>query len=112
MNRVTSALTGSANSRSLEQVTLSATMRGAAEDSGRTAAIVSRNDEGALAIGERLDLGLLHINDAPVNNEGVNPLGEFGASGNGTSIGRPANREEFPQWQGVTVKAAAPAYPL
>ena len=43
---------------------------------------------------------------------GGQPLRRLGASGNGTSIGGPANWEEFTQWQWVTVKAEAPAYPL
>jgi benzaldehyde dehydrogenase (NAD) len=35
-------------------------------------------------------------------------FGGRGASGNGG----PANREEFTQWQGVTIKASAPRYPF
>lgn len=81
-------------------------------DYGLSAAIVSRNVGRALAIGERLNVGLLHINDSTVNDEVINPFGGVGASGNGTSIGGPANWEEFTQWQWITVKAAAPAYPL
>lgn len=79
---------------------------------GLSAAIVSRSVGRALALGERLNVGLLHINDSTVNDEVVNPFGGVGASGNGASIGGPANWEEFTQWQWVTVKAEAPAYPL
>ena len=81
-------------------------------DYGLSAAIVSRNVGRALALGERLNVGLLHINDATVNDEVVNPFGGVGASGNGTSIGGPANWEEFTQWQWVTIRAEPPAYPL
>ncbi|MCE6076928.1 benzaldehyde dehydrogenase [Agrobacterium vitis] len=81
-------------------------------DYGLSGAIVSRSIGRALAIGERLNVGLLHINDATVNDEVINPFGGVGASGNGTSIGGPANWEEFTQWQWVTIKADAPAYPL
>lgn len=81
-------------------------------DYGLSAAIVSRSIGRALALGEKLRVGLLHINDATVNDEVVNPFGGVGASGNGTSIGGPANWEEFTQWQWVTVRAEAPAYPL
>jgi len=35
-----------------------------------------------------------------------------GASGNGTSIGGPSNIDEFTQWQWMTVKGEAPAYPI
>jgi benzaldehyde dehydrogenase (NAD) len=83
-----------------------------ATDYGLSAAIVSRSVGRAMALGEKLRVGLLHINDATVNDDVVNPFGGVGASGNGTSIGGPANWEEFTQWQWVTVKAEAPAYPL
>ncbi len=83
-----------------------------ATDYGLSAAIVSRSVGRAMALGEKLRVGLLHINDSTVNDEVVNPFGGVGASGNGTSIGGPANWEEFTQWQWVTVKAEAPAYPL
>jgi benzaldehyde dehydrogenase (NAD) len=39
-------------------------------------------------------------------------IGPVGASGNGTSIGGPANWEEFTHWQSMTVKGVAPRYPL
>jgi benzaldehyde dehydrogenase (NAD) len=81
-------------------------------DYGLSAAIISRSVGRALALGERLNVGLLHINDATVNDDVVNPFGGVGASGNGTSIGGPANWEEFTQWQWITVKSEAPAYPL
>jgi benzaldehyde dehydrogenase (NAD) len=42
----------------------------------------------------------------------INPFGGVGASGNGTSIGGSANWEEFTQWQWLTVKGEAPAYPI
>lgn len=81
-------------------------------DFGLSAAIISRSVGRAMAIGEQLRVGLLHINDQTVNDEVVNPFGGVGASGNGTSIGGPANWEEFTQWQWMTVKDAAPRYPL
>lgn len=79
---------------------------------GLSAAILSQNVGRALKLGEQLRVGLLHINDQTVNDEVVNPFGGVGASGNGTSIGGPANWEEFTQWQWLTVKGEAPAYPL
>lgn len=79
---------------------------------GLSMAIVSSNVGRALKLGERLRTGLLHINDQTVNDEVVNPFGGVGASGNGTSIGGPANWEEFTQWQWLTVKGEAPAYPI
>jgi hypothetical protein len=35
-----------------------------------------------------------------------------GASGNGTSIGGPANWEEFTQWQWCTVRDRPPRFPF
>ncbi|MDE1179422.1 benzaldehyde dehydrogenase [Paraburkholderia sp.] len=79
---------------------------------GLSMAIVTSNVGRALRMGERLRTGLLHINDQTVNDEVINPFGGVGASGNGTSIGGPANWEEFTQWQWMTVKGEAPLYPL
>lgn len=79
---------------------------------GLSAAVISRDVGRAMAIGDRLQAGIVHINDQTVNDEVVNPFGGVGASGNGTSIGGPANIEEFTQWQWVTIKGAPPAYPF
>ncbi|WP_413894664.1 aldehyde dehydrogenase family protein [Pantoea ananatis] len=54
----------------------------------------------AMALGEQLRTGLLHINDQTVNDEVVNPFGGVGASGNGSSIGGPANLEGSPSGSG------------
>ncbi|WP_298960670.1 benzaldehyde dehydrogenase [uncultured Methylobacterium sp.] len=79
---------------------------------GLSAGIISRSVSRALGIGQRLRTGLLHINDQTVGDDVVNPFGGVGASGNGTSIGGPANWEEFTQWQWVTIRGAAPSYPF
>ncbi|MFV3288672.1 benzaldehyde dehydrogenase [Pseudomonas sp. NY11955] len=81
-------------------------------DYGLSAAILSRDTGRALRLGEQLRTGLLHINDQTVNDEVINPFGGVGASGNGSSIGGAANWEEFTQWQWLTLKGEAPAYPL
>ncbi|WP_246543305.1 benzaldehyde dehydrogenase [Novosphingobium profundi] len=79
---------------------------------GLSAAIQSRNVSRAMAMGEQLQTGLLHINDQTVNDDVVNPFGGVGASGNGSAVGGPANWEEFTEWQWVTIKGEAPAYPF
>lgn len=79
---------------------------------GLSAAVISANAGRALELGNRLRTGLLHINDQTVDDHVVNPFGGRGASGNGTSIGGPANWEEFTQWQWVTVKSQATPYPF
>jgi benzaldehyde dehydrogenase (NAD) len=65
-----------------------------------------------MAIGERLNSGMLHINDQTVADECVNPFGGRGASGNGGAVGGPADWDEFSQWRWVTVKGAPPSYPF
>ncbi len=79
---------------------------------GLSAAIISRDVGRAMAMGERLHSGLLHINDQTVGDECVNSFGGCGASGNGNAIGGPANWELFSEWRWVTVKNAPPAYPF
>ena len=79
---------------------------------GLSAAVITPDIGRGMAIGNRLHAGLVHINDQTVNDDVVNPFGGVGASGNGTSIGGPANWEEFTHWQWMTVKAEAPAYPF
>jgi benzaldehyde dehydrogenase (NAD) len=81
-------------------------------DYGLAAAVISRSLERALAIGNRLRVGLLHINDQTVNDDVINPFGGKGQSGNGTNIGGPANWEEFTQWQWVTIKEKPTQYPF
>lgn len=81
-------------------------------DYGLSAAVITNSIARAMFIGDRLNVGLLHINDATVNEEVVNPFGGVGSSGNGTSIGGPANWEEFTSWQWMTLKGTPPAYPL
>ena len=79
---------------------------------GLSAAIISPSVGRAMAMGERLECGMLHINDQTVADECVNPFGGRGASGNGGSVGGPADWDEYTQWQWVTVKATAPIYPF
>lgn len=79
---------------------------------GLSAAIISPSVGRAMALGERLNSGMLHINDQTVNDECVNPFGGRGCSGNGGNIGGPADLDEFTQWRWVTIKDTAPRYPF
>lgn len=79
---------------------------------GLSAGVISGSVSRALAIGNRLRTGLLHINDQTVADEPHVPFGGRGASGNGARIGGPANWEEFTQWQWVTITDQAHAYPF
>ena len=81
-------------------------------DYGLAAAVMSRSTGRALALGKRLRVGLLHINEQTVIG-GLNvPFGGRGSSGNGSRIGGPANWDEFTQWQWITLREAPPAYPF
>ena len=79
---------------------------------GLSAAVISPSVQRAMAIGNRLNTGLLHINDQTVHDEPHIPFGGRGASGNGTRIGGPSNWDEFTQWQWVTIKDVPPSYPF
>jgi benzaldehyde dehydrogenase (NAD) len=71
---------------------------------GLSAAIISPSIGRAGAMGERINSGMLHINDQTIADEVVNPFGGRGASGNGGNIGGPANWDLFTQWRWVTVE--------
>ncbi|WP_028207350.1 benzaldehyde dehydrogenase [Paraburkholderia nodosa] len=79
---------------------------------GLSAGVISASVGRAMALGERLHTGLLHINDQTVADEVINPFGGTGASGNGTSVGGPADWEQYTHWQWVTIKDAVPQYPF
>lgn len=79
---------------------------------GLAAAVHTRNIGRGMAMAEQLRVGLCHVNDQTVNDDGTMPMGGRGASGNGSRHGGPANWDEFTQWQWTTVRNTAPAYPL
>lgn len=79
---------------------------------GLAAGVIGNDMARAMAVGERLEVGQLHINDQTVNGGPYAPFGGRGKSGNGTRVGGPADIEEFTQWQWVSVKQAATAYPF
>lgn len=76
---------------------------------GLSAAVVSPDLARAWAIAERLDVGMVHVNDQTVNDECTNPFAGRGCSGNG---GSPSDWREYAQWRWFTMKAQAPAYPF
>lgn len=90
-----------------EAVALANTSQG-----GLAAAVISRDVGRAMAIGERLTAGMVHINDQTVNDDCTNPFGGPGLGGNGSAVGGPADIDEYTRWQWVTVKAALPQYPF
>ncbi|WP_206951541.1 benzaldehyde dehydrogenase [Trinickia acidisoli] len=79
---------------------------------GLACAVIGASVARASAIGERLKCGLLHINGQTIADECVNPFGGRGDSGNGGSMGGPADPDEYTQWQWVTVKSTAERTPF
>lgn len=79
---------------------------------GLSAGIYTANLGRGLSVAERLHVGLVHVNDQPVNDDGTMPMGGRGASGNGSRHGGPANWDEFTQWQWTTLRHLPPSYPL
>jgi len=79
---------------------------------GLAAAVIGKSVGRAMAIGQRLKAGMVHINDQTVNDDCVNPFGGPGIGGNGGSVGGPADMEEYTQWQWITVKDTPPQFPF
>ena len=79
---------------------------------GLSMGVITGNVGRVLAFADRLQAGLLHINDQTVLDDAIEPFGGVRASGNGTSVGGLANWEEFTQWQWLTIKPAPSAYPV
>ena len=79
---------------------------------GLSAGILTASINRGKKIAEQLKVGLVHINDQTVNDDGYMPMGGQGASGNGSRHGGPANIDEFSQWQWLSIKDEAPMYPL
>jgi benzaldehyde dehydrogenase (NAD) len=81
-------------------------------EGGLSAAVISPSVGRAMAIGRRLNAGMVHINDQTVNDECINPFGGPGIGGNGGSVGGPADIDEYTRWQWITVKDTVPAFPF
>jgi benzaldehyde dehydrogenase (NAD) len=79
---------------------------------GLAAAVISRSVGRAMAIGNQLRAGMVHINDQTVNDDATNPFGGPGVAGNGNSHGGPGDWEQFTAWQWMTVKDTPPAFPF
>jgi benzaldehyde dehydrogenase (NAD) len=76
------------------------------------AAVISRSVGRAMRIADQLKAGLIHINDQTVNDDGNNPFGAPGVAGAGSSVGGPADLDEYTRWQWVTVRDTPQRYPF
>jgi len=79
---------------------------------GLAAAVQSGSPERAQALAGRLRAGMVHVNDQTVNDEPNSPFPGLGASGNGVSLGGPANAEAFTEWQWLTSRDRATQFPF
>lgn len=79
---------------------------------GLAAGVISASVGRAWAIGNRLQAGMVHINDQTVNDDAVNPFGGPGIAGNGNSHGGPGDWEQFTTWQWLTVRGTATPFPF
>lgn len=80
---------------------------------GLSLGILTNDVARALAIAERLPVGMVHINDQTVNDEAQVPFGGMGDSGNGARHGGlQGNLEAFTEAQWVTIRTAPPTYPF
>ena len=78
---------------------------------GLSAAIFSRDTQRALALAQRLESGICHINGPTVHDEAHMPFGGVKASGYG-SFGSTAAIDAFTQLRWVTVQHGARHYPI
>jgi benzaldehyde dehydrogenase (NAD) len=67
--------------------------------------------EHALRVAERLDTGMVHVNEQTIEDEAVAPFGGRGASGNGTAFGSTlANWDAFTHWRWTTIRTSPREY--
>lgn len=84
-----------------------------ANEYGLSVAILTRDPFAAMTLAERIDSGMIHINDQTVDDEPTIPFGGWKASGSGGHFGgAAANLDSFTQIQWVTVQSEIERYPF
>ncbi|MEZ5811835.1 MAG: aldehyde dehydrogenase [Rhizobiaceae bacterium] len=78
---------------------------------GLAAAVFSRDVTRALAIAERLECGICHINSATIHDEPQMPFGGMKASGYGRFGGK-AGIDEFTELRWITIQNGRLRYPI
>jgi aldehyde dehydrogenase (NAD+) len=78
---------------------------------GLAAGILTRDADRALALAERIEAGIVHINDQPVNDEPQVPFGGVKDSGYGR-FGGGAAMHEFTEMRWVTVQSQERHFPF
>ena len=82
-----------------------------ATEYGLSSGIYTSSVEHGRKVAEQLRTGLIHIGDQTVDDDPRIPFGGFGASGNGSAFGGPANLEQFMHWQWCTERSDTATYP-
>ncbi|HJW59502.1 MAG TPA: aldehyde dehydrogenase family protein, partial [Actinomycetota bacterium] len=78
---------------------------------GLTAGILTGDPDRGLALAERLQAGIVHVNDQPVHDEPQMPFGGVKDSGWGR-FGGQAAVEEFTELKWVTVQSGTRPFPF
>jgi benzaldehyde dehydrogenase (NAD) len=79
---------------------------------GLSLGILTGNVDKGLALAERVNTGIVHINDQTVNDEAVAPFGGVLDSGTGARFGGAANIDAFTDQRWITVRGEIPQYPF
>ena len=78
---------------------------------GLSSGIITRNEERGLSVANRLNTGMVHINDSPVNDEPHAPFGGVKSSGLGRHGGR-WSVESFSETRWITLERGGRHYPF
>jgi benzaldehyde dehydrogenase (NAD) len=79
---------------------------------GLSSGIFTSSMEHGRKVAEQLHTGLVHIGDQTVDDDPRIAFGGYGASGNGSAFGGPANLEQFMHWQWYTERSDTATYPF
>jgi acyl-CoA reductase-like NAD-dependent aldehyde dehydrogenase len=88
-----------------------AVLRANSSPYGLTAGVLTENPELGMAIAERLEAGIVHVKDQPINDEPQMPFGGVKDSGWGR-FGVAYAAEEFTELQWLTVKRQGREFPF
>lgn len=84
-----------------------------ASEYGLSLGILTSNAFAAYALADRIEVGMVHINDQTVDDEAIIPFGGTKASGTGGHFGgAKANLDTFCYLQWITMQAAIERYPF
>jgi len=78
---------------------------------GLSAGIITQDADRGLALAQRIESGIVHVNDQPVGDEPQMPFGGVKESGWGR-FGGQAAMDEFTELRWVTVQSGSHPYPF